>query len=234
MKCSFLVGVVTFGLCGSVMAAEDTQKAPATQPAAVNLVNLGDKKALSVNVGKDVVVEGTVSDAQWSATGRVFIIKFKEGEATGFEGAIFASNRSEMEKAFDGDLSNALEGARIQIAGKLENYRQHPEIPIHDPKQITIVVKGPGHSPHAAATRPAPGVHLFGIYAGITTLSEAQRAQIAAIQKESRDAELAAEKKIADDETAKIDALLTDEQKQQVKSLQEKARPRGNGGGGAD
>jgi hypothetical protein len=153
----------------------------------------------------------------------VFIIKFKEGEATGFEGAIFASNRSEMEKAFDGDLSNAFEGAKIQIAGKLENYRQHPEIPIHDPKQITILVKGPGHSPHASpATRPAAQATapIRGIYGGLTTLSDDQRAKIAAIQKESFDAQMLA---MHTDVEPKIEALLNDDQRAKFAAIQKES-----------
>ena len=52
-----------------------------------------------------------------------------------------------MEKAFNGDLSNAFEGAKIQIRGKLQLYREQPEILIDDPKQITILVKGPTTRP---------------------------------------------------------------------------------------
>ena len=233
MKCSVWFGIVVLGLCGVVMA-DDSQKAPTSQPV---VVNLGDKQALEANMGKEVVVEGTVSDAQWSSTGRVFIIKFKEGEATGFQGALLARNRDAVEKAFNGDLSNAFEGAKIRLAGKLQTYRQHAEILIDDPQQITILVKGPGHSPHASSTtRPSAqnSPRLNGIYGGLTTLSAEQRAQIAAIQKEARDAELAAEKKIAADADARIDALLSDEQKQQLKTLREKASPRGNSSGDAD
>jgi DNA/RNA endonuclease YhcR with UshA esterase domain len=136
-------------------AAEPVQKAPTTQPVAVSL---SDQKALDASMGKDVVVEGLVSEAAWSASGRVFLIKFTEGETTDFQGALFVKYRETMEKAFKGDLSNAFEGAKIRISGKLQTYREHPEILIDDPKQITIVVKGPGNSPHAApTTQPKAG-----------------------------------------------------------------------------
>ena len=58
--------------------AEDS-KPPTSQP---TVVNLADPEALKTNMGKEVLVQGMVSDAQWSASGRVFRIKFEEGSQT--------------------------------------------------------------------------------------------------------------------------------------------------------
>jgi len=152
-KFSVLVGIMSLTMGALVLAAPGPQTAPTTQPV---LVSLADKQALAASMGKDVVVEGTVSDAQWSTSGKVFLVKFKEGEATRFQGAVFSKFREAMEKSFHGDLSNAFEGARIRISGKLQTYREHPEILIDDPKQITVLAKGPGNSPHASpTTRPS-------------------------------------------------------------------------------
>ena len=145
--------MVSVLLCGHLLADQVPQTAPTSRPIPVNL---SDKQALAANMDNQVIVEGLVSDAEWSPSGRVFLIRFKEGQATQFQGAMFAKYRDDMEKAFNGDLSDAFEGAKIQIEGKLQTYREHPEILISDPRQITILVKGPGNSPHAAsATRPA-------------------------------------------------------------------------------
>ena len=209
------IGIVSLLLCR--MAVAEDSKPPTTQPI---VVSLADEQALKASMGKEVLVEGTVTDAQWSATGRVFLIKFKEGSETQFQGAFFSKIRDDMEKAFNGDLSNAFEGAKIQIKGKLQTYRELPEILIDDPKQITILVKGPGKSPHAGST-PRPSVMLYGVYGKLTTLTDEQRQKIAAIQKEAHDAELAYEKKIRDDADARIVVVLTDAQKLQLKSLQE-------------
>lgn len=216
-----LGGMVILGLCGAALA-DDASRPPASQPV---LVSLSDSKAIDANVGKQVAVEGLVSDAQWSASGRVFFIKFKEGEETQFQGALFVKYRDVMEKAFNGDLSNAFEGARIRIEGKLQIYREHPEILIDDPRQITILVKGPGNSPHA---RPAthPSASLSGVYSRLTNLTAEQRSQIAAIQKGGHDAELAYEKKLREDQDARIAAILNDDQKRQLKTLQEQASHR--------
>ena len=140
--------VAPFSLADAPPATPPTT-APTTQPVAVNLA---DDQALQANMGKEVVVQGLVSEAAWSSSGKVFLIKFKEGEQTSFQGALFLKLRDDMEKAFHGDLSDAFEGATIQIQGKLQMYREHPEILINDPKQITILTKGPGHSPHSQAT----------------------------------------------------------------------------------
>ncbi len=222
LKHAAAFGVALFLLGQVAFADDDSPKTPTTQPTAVSL---GDKQALDANVGKEVVVEGLVSDAEWSASGRVFLIKFKEGETTQFQGALFSKFRDDMEKAFNGDLSNAFEGAKIQIDGKLQMYREHPEILINDAKQITILVKGPGNSPHAgSSTRPS--VHLYGVYGSMTTLSDEQRTKIAAIQTDGHAAELAMEKKIYADEDEKIASLLSDDQKTQLKSLKDAAKNR--------
>src|SRR6202034_4189294 len=98
-------------------------------------------------IASDVIVEGTISDAKWSTSGRVFLIKFKEADSSEFQGAIFSKNKDVMEKAFNGDLSTALEGAKVQIHGKLQTYREHPEILIDKPEQIVIVEKPPTTQP---------------------------------------------------------------------------------------
>jgi hypothetical protein len=167
-----LGGMVILSLCGAALA-DDAPRPPTSQP---TLVSLSDKQALDANVGKEVIVEGLVSDAQWSASGRVFLIKFKEGEQTQFQGVLFAKYRDAMEKVFNGDLSNALEGSKIRIEGKLQTYREHPEILIDDRRQITILVKGPGNSPHASsATRPS--VLLYGVYGRLTNVTAEQAAR---------------------------------------------------------
>lgn len=212
--CGLLVTMVA----GFVRADDPASKSPATQPTAIVL---GDKQSIDANIGKQVMVEGVVSDAEWSKTGAVFLIKFKEGEATQFQGAMFAKFRDDMEKALGGDLSNLLEGAKIRTTGKLQMYREHPEILITDPKQITILAKGPGNSPHAGAPRQSE--RLYGVYGSMTTLTPEQRAKIAAIQKAGHEAELEMEKKIAQEQEAKIAELLSDEQKEQLKVLKTQA-----------
>ena len=146
-----MVATLLAGIPGTA-AAQQPQTAPATQPA---LIKPSDAKALGSHVGQDVAVEGVVSDAAWSASGKVFLIKFKDGDESQFQGALFLKVRETMEKAFGGDLSDAFEGATIRISGKLQTYRDHPEILVGDPKQITILAKGPGHSPHAAPSTRA-------------------------------------------------------------------------------
>jgi len=149
------IGVAALLLASMAVADSIPAKSPVTQPVTSQpaVVSLSDRKALDANIGKDAIVEGTVSEAAWSASGKVFLIKFKEGETTEFQGALFAKLREEMEKAFAGDLSNTFEGAKIRMTGKLQIYREHPEILINDPKQITILAKGAGNAPHAEAAK---------------------------------------------------------------------------------
>src|SRR5260221_4624055 len=63
-------------------------------------VSATDKAALTAAMGKDVVVSGTIKQAHWSATGKVMNIEFADSELIG---AVFAKNKEEIYKAFDGD-----------------------------------------------------------------------------------------------------------------------------------
>jgi DNA/RNA endonuclease YhcR with UshA esterase domain len=141
-KTSLLVCVAIALLCmGRVVVAEDAPTtAPATtEPAAV--ISAGDKDALATHMNNEATVEGVISDAKWSASGKVFLIKFKDTEASQFQAVVFEKNKEALEKAFDADPSKALEGAKVQVKGKLQTYREHPEIIVDKPEQITVVEK---------------------------------------------------------------------------------------------
>jgi len=221
-----LMGLLLVAWCTLAVA----QEKPAPPAASISV---GDKQAIDANMNKEATVEGTVSDAEWSPTGRVFLIKFQEGETTQFQGAVLSQNKETMEKGLNGDLSNALEGAKIQIKGKLVTYREHPEILIDKPEQIRIVQKGSGTSPHAQTASPTRSgaaaesgkQRLFGVYGNLNVTDE-QRQKIAAIQKEAYDAERAFEQKLRDESDAKIVPLLSDEQKEQLRKLKEEAQSR--------
>ena len=141
-----LAGVFAFLISVQLKAEDPPSTAPTSQP---SLIIAGDKQALDAAIGNDVIVEGTISDAKWSPSGRVFLIKFQEGDSSEFQGAIFSKYKDIMEKAFNGDLSTALEGAKVQVHGKLQTYRDHPEILIDKPEQIVILMKAPGQTQNA-------------------------------------------------------------------------------------
>ena len=124
-------------------AGEQPTTAPATEPSA-GVISAGDKQALQDHLDKEVTVEGVVSDAKWSSSGKVFIIKFKEAGDSQFQAATFSKNKDAMEKAFDGDLTKAFEGAKIQVKGRLQTFKEHPEILVDKPEQITVTEKASG------------------------------------------------------------------------------------------
>jgi len=130
---------LVWGVAGARAADAPTTAPATTEPAAV--ISAGDKDALSSHMNNEATVEGVVADAKWSASGKVFIVKFQDADASQFQAAVFAKNKDAMEKAFDGDLTKALEGAKVQVKGKLQTFREHPEIMIDKPDQITVVEK---------------------------------------------------------------------------------------------
>jgi DNA/RNA endonuclease YhcR with UshA esterase domain len=135
-----LVTLALLCACRFVAAEDAPTTSPATtEPAAV--IGAADKDALAAHMNNEVTVEGVVADAKWSASGKVFIIKFKDAETSQFQAAVFSKNKDAMEKAFDGDLTKALEGAKLLVKGKLQTFREHPEIMVDKPEQITVVEK---------------------------------------------------------------------------------------------
>ncbi|HEY7088420.1 MAG TPA: hypothetical protein VH518_10050 [Tepidisphaeraceae bacterium] len=111
-----------------------------TQPA---VIQASDKDAITANAGKDAIVEGTISKAEWSRSGAVLNIEFKDNDQSRFMAVIFQRQRENMDKQFAGDVAKSLTGAKVRIKGKLGEYRDRPQIIINEGTQITIVEAAP-------------------------------------------------------------------------------------------
>jgi hypothetical protein len=127
--------------CLSVARAED---APATQPA---VVQASDTAALNAKKGETVTVEGVVESARWSSSGKVLNVVFKDTEKDkGLLCAAFDKNKEKLDAAFGGDAPGQWNGAKVRITGKVENYggkieawKDRPQILIQYPEQVVIV-----------------------------------------------------------------------------------------------
>lgn len=138
--------IVLLTLCTVVVAQE-----PATQP---SVVDAADKEAIAANMNKDVVLEGTVSRAEWSRSGAVMNIDFKGADESRMLAVIFQRTRERMDEAFAGDIAKTLTGAKVRIRGRIveyggraESFRGRPQIIINAPAQITILELGPSTQP---------------------------------------------------------------------------------------
>ena len=105
-----------------------------------------DTEALKAHEGERAFVEGVVTSAQWSRSGKVMNINFEGVGDDGFLAAIFQKRRAAFDEAFDGDLSAALEGKRVRLEGPLKIYggrveylKGRPEIILNQTSQITIL-----------------------------------------------------------------------------------------------
>jgi len=128
----------------SIVLADDKadEKAPAEAASETpKVISAGDEDALKAAMDKDATVEGVVSSADWSRSGAVFIIKFKDTDKSKFSAVFFKQQKDDMEKAFDGDPGKALNGAKIQVTGKVIEYRNNPEIKIDKSSQVKIIEK---------------------------------------------------------------------------------------------
>lgn len=121
----------------------------AQTPAAI--IKTGDKAALDAAQGTEVTVEGVVSSAAWSKSGKVCNIEF-EG-APNFVVAVFEKSRAKLDEAFGGDFTKQFAGSTLRVTGKLAayggkspKYEGASQIILSQSGQITVI---------SAATQPA-------------------------------------------------------------------------------
>ena len=121
------------------------------------LISVSDKSAIDAAMDHDVTVEGVVALAEWSRSGKVMNIEFKDADQSKLMAVIFERNRAEIDNAFGGDVAKSLTGSKVRIkgtiqpyGGRVESMKGRPQIIISRGEQITIVEPGAG-----AATQPS-------------------------------------------------------------------------------
>ncbi|HEX8322291.1 MAG TPA: hypothetical protein VF595_00135 [Tepidisphaeraceae bacterium] len=116
------------------------------------IIKTDDKAALTAAIDKEVTVEGKVSAAAWSKSGKVCNIEF-EGDPN-FVVAVFEKSRPKLDEAFGGDFTKQFNGAVLRVTGKLAayggrtpKYKDATQIILTQTGQITVVTP--------ASTQPA-------------------------------------------------------------------------------
>ena len=122
-------------LAGSMVLAQDATTAPTTQAVTLDPT---DNAAATAAEGKSVVVEGTITKAAWGKSGKIMQARFAKGKDS-LVLVIFAKNKDDMDKAFNGDVAAALKGATVRATGEVKDYRGRPEIIIDNASQLTIL-----------------------------------------------------------------------------------------------
>lgn len=89
------------------------------------VIDVTDKAAIESAKGTRVIVQGKVSLAEWSHTGKVMNIEF-EG-APHFMAVVFERNRAKFDAGFNGDVAKALTGAVVRFNGEIGPYGGHTE-----------------------------------------------------------------------------------------------------------
>jgi len=143
--------MLTFAVSLTLLCLIARSQEPTTQPA---VIDVSDKDGMTANMNKEVLVEGTVSKAEWSRTGAVMNIDFRNAEQTRFMAVVFVRQRQKMDEAFGGDVAKALTGAKVRVKGKLQEYggrsesfKGRPQIILNETTQITIVEPAPATQP---------------------------------------------------------------------------------------
>lgn len=136
-----------------VAIAQDSTSRPASRPveqepqdANLPVLSASDTEAILEHEGKHVFVEGKVERAAWSSSGKVMNIRFAGADPDdGFMAALFEKQRKNFDKAFGGDVTEALTGKTVRLEGVVSTYGGHiealqdrPEIILNLTSQITI------------------------------------------------------------------------------------------------
>jgi len=131
-----------------------TPKPPATSPPVPAVAGVESKSSTVVDVtnqatlvelgqsGEEiVVVEGTISTARPSSTGKVMRINFRGVGESGFYAAYFPSENlfERMDRAFGGTNGSGLDAKHVRIRGKLAIFQDRPQIVVKNPDQIEIL-----------------------------------------------------------------------------------------------
>lgn len=121
-----LVGLVAvLGMAVSAWA----QDAPVAPIDATNL------DALRANVGKEVIVEGAVTDVGATKDSSITFINIGLPKKQGFVAVVFKDSYSAFPDGFDKYRSQ-----KVRVKGLLKLYKsQQPEIVISAPDQITVI-----------------------------------------------------------------------------------------------
>lgn len=133
--------VALVSLAAGVAPSGGPEAAPATAPTSQPAARLSadDVAGLKSHVGKWVTVTGTVSRAELSQSKKVFRIAFKEAGTSGFNSVVFDRNLRAFEAELGADLSAALNGKAVEVTGKLEEYREKPQVVLREPGQLKVV-----------------------------------------------------------------------------------------------
>ena len=136
---------VTFFSMPLALSAAARPHHPATQPSEQALIAASDRAALDKALNTDVVVEGIIQSAEWSRSGKVMNITFKDA-TDGLLAVVFERSRKEMDEAYSGDVAKALTGSKVRLRGTVKEYggrdesmTGRPQIILNRPSQITIV-----------------------------------------------------------------------------------------------
>ena len=117
---AFFVSLILMSV-PSLSAQEDRQPIPpSTQPSeGQGLIQANDQAALTASVGKEVVIEGIVSKAEWSKSGKVMNIEFKDSQLMG---AVFERDSKGLNEGFKGDFAKTITNAKVRVKAKLDKY----------------------------------------------------------------------------------------------------------------
>jgi hypothetical protein len=117
-------------------ALKDSPAAPAPQ-LANGVLDSADDAGIRAATGQTATVQGKVSRVGATETGSITFINFTGNDRGKFVAIVRKERLSEVAAAFGGDLQS-LSGKTVEIHGKVELFRNSPQIVINQADQLRI------------------------------------------------------------------------------------------------
>lgn len=135
------------------VATPDTilHRVQAVAPPVAGMIAASDisklQQLIAIEDWQRYLVYGKVSVAQTTPTGKSFRISFEPNSPhDGFYAVAFPALFPALEAAFGGANGSGLEGREIAVIGRVTEYRNRPQIKLHDIQQILVLdAAGPRH-----------------------------------------------------------------------------------------
>jgi hypothetical protein len=103
------------------------------------ILNASDDAGLRAAVGQIATVRGKVSQVDSTTSGSITFIDFEGTNRRRFTAIIRREKLENIRGQFGGDLSAAVTGKTVELSGKLQLYKETPEIILTKAEQLKIV-----------------------------------------------------------------------------------------------
>jgi len=121
-------------------AEKELNAVPPPQPPGIvaGTLNASDDTSIRAAVGRIASIHGKVSQIGATNNGSVTFIDFEGTDRRRFTAIIRRDRLTDIAASFGGDLNTGITGKMVTVRGKVELYKETPQVAITRADQITV------------------------------------------------------------------------------------------------